>query len=238
MPKSPFINRVGSHYQIFRVMILQAIHKRVSNLSFMALLATVLMFVTYQAEARTLKVMSYSGEALFEGIFFSEGEVAEQIPELRGLSAKNFVKSEEERQEIDEFRAAVLTHVNKNHPKFLGELKAAVDSRSHVKIDKVITVGKSYVEEAVNSLSYERNTAAEDEFTANLNDKIDAGMSTDEVKSAISAEAEKMSRAIGEQACLAVAIALVLVLIKLLVIPFADDGQFYQEAMVNSISKL
>lgn len=220
-------------------MILQTIHKRVSNLSFMAFLAMLMTFVTFESKARTIEVMSYSGEALFEGIFFAEGEVAERIPELNGLSAKNFVSTDKERQEIDAFRASVVEYVNANHPDYMDELRAAVATRSHIKIDRAITKGKSYVEAAINASSYDRDEKAENTVLSNLEERVNGEMSTEEIKAEIKAEVGTMSKALGAQACIAVVIALVLALIKLLVIPLVDPGgTLYHEAMVDSIANL
>ena len=220
-------------------MILQTIHKRVSNLSFMAFLAMLMTFVTFESQARTIKVMSYSGEALFKGIFFAEGEVAEQIPELSGLSAKNFASTDEERHEIDAFQAEVIAYVNKNHPGYMGALESAVNARSHVKINQVITQGKSIVEAAVNSLSYERDLKVEQQFQANLEAKVNEDMSVEEVKEVLRAEINTTSKALGAQACIAVIILVVLALAIVLVIPFAvSDSDFYYESMVDSITKL
>lgn len=220
-------------------MILQTIHKRVSNLSFMAFLAMLMTFVTFESQARTIKVMSYSGEALFKGIFFAEGEVAEQIPELSGLSAKNFASTDNEIQEIDAFHAEVIAYVNRNYPAYMGTLESAVNSRSHVKIDQVVTQGKSIVEEAINSLSYERDLKAEQDLQANLEAKVNSDMSTAEMKDVLRAEINATSKALGAQACIAVIILLVLAVIALLVIPAVVAGSdFYYESMVDSITKL
>jgi SdpC family antimicrobial peptide len=220
-------------------MVLQIIHKKVSSLPFIALLAVLMVFVTVESKARALDVMSYSAEALFDGIFFAEGEVADRIPELKGLNAKNYASTAQEQQKIDDARTAIKAHVKESHPNFMNELKAAVDSRSHVAIDRVIVQGRSIMEEAANVMPYERNLQAEQEFQQRLEGRIQKGMSAAELNSAIQSELDNSSRAMGYQACLAVFLVLILFLIKLLVIPFvAAEGDFFHESMVNSITKL
>jgi SdpC family antimicrobial peptide len=218
-------------------MILQTIHKRVSNLSFMAILAMLMMFVTFESQARTVKALSYSGEALFEGIFFAEGEVAAQIPELSGMNAKNFVSTDKERQEIDAFRAFVVDYVNDNYPEYMGDLENAVSSRSHVKIDQVLKQGHDIMEAAVNASSYERDVAAEQKMLANLEGRISEDMSTEEVKAEIQAEINASGKALGIYACVAVLIFFILVLFIFLPV-LSPGGTLLNEAVVDSITKL
>lgn len=222
-------------------MILQLIHRRVASSPFMGVLAILMLFITTQTSARPVDRVSYSAEALFRGIFFAEGEVAAKIPQMKGLSATEKANTDSRRQEIEAFYDAVIAEVQKSYPSYMGELKAAVDSRKHASISQKITEGMQILESTIDNLGYERDAEAEAALKAGLEKRINEGMSVSEAMAEAEAELSDVSSEFGNciVVCYILPIGWILWYIWFLPMSkFSVQNQLFQEEVVSALVKL
>lgn len=103
------------------------------------LLVFVLMvaLVGPHATAKTKPAVSYSGEDIFSGIFFGQGEVAKLLPEVWDTKAVKKINQDELKQVSDQ----VMADIKKSSPDYFKKLKAAVYSGDYEKVNSVIDQG-------------------------------------------------------------------------------------------------
>ncbi|MBD0407623.1 kinase [Bacillus siamensis] len=103
------------------------------------LLVFVLMvaLVGPHATAKTKPAVSYSGEDIFSGIFFGQGEVAKLLPEVWDTKAVKKINQDELKQVSDQ----VIADIKKSSPDYFKKLKAAVYSGDYEKVNSVIDQG-------------------------------------------------------------------------------------------------
>ncbi|MED0771232.1 sporulation delaying protein family toxin [Bacillus siamensis] len=103
------------------------------------LLVFVLMIalVGPHATAKTKPAVSYSGEDIFSGIFFGQGEVAKLLPEVWDTKAVKKINQDELKQVSDQ----VIADIKKSSPDYFKKLKAAVYSGDYEKVNSVIDQG-------------------------------------------------------------------------------------------------
>lgn len=103
------------------------------------LLVFVLMIalVGPHATAKTEPSVSYSGEDIFSGIFFGQGEVAKLLPEVWDTKAVKKINQDELKQVSDQ----VIADIKKSSPDYFKKLKAAVYSGDYEKVNSVIDQG-------------------------------------------------------------------------------------------------
>jgi SdpC family antimicrobial peptide len=87
----------------------------------------------YAAPAKYKKTLSmYSGQELFEGIFFGTGEVVENLPVTRKIVAeKANVKTEEQRAQLEKVKRALVNQIQLDHPTAFDDFKSKVASKNH-----------------------------------------------------------------------------------------------------------
>ena len=95
-----------------------------------------------EAEASKLK---YSGEEIFRGVLFGQGEVAELFPELWNEELLKATSTEEAYKAVDSIIAGVKEY-DKNYFK---KLENTFKKKDAVKIDQAFKLGTSYVQEYV-----------------------------------------------------------------------------------------
>ena len=222
-------------------MILQLIHRRVASSPFMGMLAILMLFITTQTSARPVDRASYSAEELFRGVFFAEGEVAAKIPQMKGLSATERANTDSRRQEIEAFYNAVVAEVKKSYPSYMGELKAAVDSRKHASISQKITEGTQILEAVIDNLGYERDAEAEATLKAGLEKRINEGMSVSEAMAEADAELSDVSGEFGNCILICYILPIGIILWYIWFLPmssFSVQNQLFQEEVVSALVKL
>ncbi|AME07522.1 sporulation delaying protein family toxin [Bacillus siamensis] len=103
------------------------------------LLVFVLMvaLVGPHATAQTKPAVSYSGEDIFSGIFFGQGEVAKLLPEVWDTKAVKKINQDELKQVSDQ----VIADIKKSSPDYFKKLKTAVYSGDYEKVNSVIDQG-------------------------------------------------------------------------------------------------
>lgn len=92
-----------------------------------------------QTTQQTNKV-PYSGEELFRGIFFLEGEVANKIPEIRNLKKiSGFNKiSDYKKDLLEKTRSRIVSEIKKDHPDFFPNFAKTLQSGDRVKIQQTL----------------------------------------------------------------------------------------------------
>lgn len=103
-------------------------------------LALMLFVVSCQSSGSTYSSVSrFSGEELFAGLFFGEGEVVEIVPELHERSQlKSYLSSEEEVAGFRAFQVKAIEAIRKENPQFFATFKADIQSGDHLRIQKAM----------------------------------------------------------------------------------------------------
>lgn len=222
-------------------MILQTIHKSAATRLFMGFLAVMMVFVTFESKANNLKGVTYSGETIFKGIFFAEGPVAEHIPILQGMSARDFARSDEDHQKIDDFHASVMNYIKDHHPAYIADLKAAIESKKHPLISQKIEEGRQILEATIDGIGLERDLEAEQRFKDGLKEGIKEGMSLEEMKAVASAEMTELEAGMDSQIVVFLLFPVSLyihVIWFLSPTDYSEESALFKETVVNSLVKL
>ncbi|MEE4248525.1 MAG: hypothetical protein V2I33_24355 [Kangiellaceae bacterium] len=88
----------------------------------------------------------FTGEQLFKGIFFFEGEVAELIPNLSNLKLENFVSNEDELNGARATYNAIMDEIVLKHPNFYNNFKTVVLSKNHVQIRQELIFASNLIQ--------------------------------------------------------------------------------------------
>lgn len=130
-------------------------------------LAFMIFFVSCQSpEARNSQVANYSGEELFSGLFFGEGEVVTLVPELYDRSQlKNYLINQEEIEAFKSFQSKAIATIQNNNPGFFESFKKDMTSGNHVQISNALKTSSAVLVKAVETMygvkqsSFEQLTA-------------------------------------------------------------------------------
>ncbi|WP_124019549.1 hypothetical protein [Flavobacterium sp. HTF] len=92
----------------------------------------------------------YSGEDIFNGLFFFKNDISEGIPQLAHLKykiqeAKNY---NEIRESMDEFSKLSVDFINSHYPEFFNDLQKKVYSGNLYSISAVLDQASKYIEQA------------------------------------------------------------------------------------------
>ncbi|PIK29861.1 kinase [Bacillus siamensis] len=119
------------------------------------LLVFVLMvaLVGPHATAKTKPAVSYSGEDIFSGIFFGQGEVAKLLPEVWDTKAVKKINQDELKQVSDQ----VIADIKKSSPDYFKKLKAAVYSGDYEKVNSVIDQGSQIMAKVLKEEFYKKS---------------------------------------------------------------------------------
>ncbi|HYG00897.1 MAG TPA: hypothetical protein VD927_00570 [Chryseosolibacter sp.] len=220
------------------------------------LAASILMY-SCQAPSDVRKA-GFTGEELFNGIFFGDGEVSARIPEIASQLDVREILTADETAALNSIRASLTADLKNADPNFFVNFKSAIQSGDHLIIEKALTNASQSLYDAVLSGSLNKTGLTHQE----LSSKVDELINVEDLKDASGKVDEKAFKdQIGKirmfggaeetqkEACLAVAVAAVLVLAvaaaaAAIVFIFwvgakysPDDGSELQEEMiVNSIA--
>jgi len=114
----------------------------------------------------------YSGEQLFKGIFFFEGDVAELIPNLANLKLNNFASSQDELDGIRATYDAIMDEIIIKHPDFYNNFKEAIISRNHIQIKQELIFASDLIQNEITvlqNLQEARQYANEVESSTDMN---------------------------------------------------------------------
>lgn len=107
-----------------------------TNLIYATIFA-MLMATFMQVSKVNAEQVKYSGEEIFLGIAFGQGEVGQLFPELWDSLDKKELNS----KEAKEFSATAIKKIKEQDPKYFDDLQKAVYSDDVNKIDKVLERG-------------------------------------------------------------------------------------------------
>lgn len=221
-------------------MIIQKIHRYLSNSFAIIPLCLLILFVTTTAQAHPpLNEADYSQEELFRGIYFAQGPVADRIAMLKAFDVNRFVKDAAKKKEIANFQDQVVAKMTKEHGAFLKELKTSIASRNNFKIKNTLLKGNEILLNVSSELSgSERDLKKEAAFKTELSNRVDLEK----------ASAAEIGAALEEMAVEAVVID-IWILLPVCLIAFCwvvvyignmemqPEGLF-QEQLVSAIAKL
>jgi SdpC family antimicrobial peptide len=142
------------------------------------------------------KFDDYTGEELFEGVFFAQGKVAEEIPSIRN-SASYFqvreISSNLEKNSTGVGLEEIMNKVNENNPNYYSELEASVSSGDHLLISEKLQEGAEHMHSAVVELYLTNSDETElNEILASID--LDKHKNVDGSVNYISLEAELMEQ--------------------------------------------
>ncbi len=95
------------------------------------------------------QTVEFTGKELFKGVFFTEGKIGKQIDlySERALLMENL--SQEDRSQASEQTNKVVDYIDRAHPGFFQEFKAALHSKNHNAIKDMLLVGTNHLSEAM-----------------------------------------------------------------------------------------
>lgn len=140
-------------------MILQKIHQKASKLYIILPLVALITFLGYESKANPVK-LNYSSEEIFKGLFFAEGAVADQIPELEGVHISNYLKDAQQLQHALDFQQSIYEEVERTNPAAIEGLRSAIETGNLVKIEKAMGEAGNAMLEAVNTLTTDEDKSA------------------------------------------------------------------------------
>lgn len=202
-----------------------------------------------------------SGEDFFNGIYFSQGKVAEMIPEIKNsLKAEDLVESARELSELKKIQSDIIQQIKLDNPSFFTNFKIGIQSGNHIKIEstlkgaskvlfnalmKVVGIekneGEKYVKSAMKGI----------DFSELKNGKPDREKLKEKVKfmalEKMNTDASGAKVGAGTCVALALAVAVAIAAVAVLVWVVAafdfwpstdsiDNSQLKKEQMINSIA--
>ncbi|MEQ9426443.1 MAG: hypothetical protein RJQ09_18620 [Cyclobacteriaceae bacterium] len=92
----------------------------------------------------------YSGEDIFQAVFFADGKVVELIPDLKNnINLKDFLKTDEYLHEYRDIQNAIINHIKAEKPHFFSEFKSRMTSGDHVLILQTIQSTYPHIQDAI-----------------------------------------------------------------------------------------
>lgn len=209
-----------------------------TNLYCVLPLVLLIGFASYASTPGSLSNRAvYSAEDIFKSIFFAEGNFAESIPELSQFNIRNFTTEASVINKAMQDQQQIVNVVNSQHPGYMASLKNAVASGDHIRIQQAMQEGGQYVKDAYTALNPEVDEEAQNELAADFANHVDINNATPgELRQAISEYVNSgNSNPLAIQACVALAIVVVVLLALLLVIPAIAVGNEIEATLANEM---
>ncbi len=211
-----------------------------------------------QTGEATLK-KNFSGEELFNGIFFGQGEVATLIPEISNQVNMADVLTTDELEEVANVRQDLTAALKVQNPNFFNEFKSAIQSGNHLRIQETLRQTSELIFQGIMDISNVQTSKTKEQIASELgkavnldelktsNGKFDRTKINNQLSKIklFSDDDSNMGRA-QQATCVAVAAVLVLaVAAAAAVIVFifwiaaeqlSAESQLQQEMIVNSIA--
>lgn len=90
---------------------------------------------TFAKASTSTNYNAVSGEELFKGIFFGQGQVTQAIPELANVFNQAGQMSAEEQSEFNAIMNETVAMIQNEKPQFFGNFKSGIQSGDHFEID-------------------------------------------------------------------------------------------------------
>ncbi|WP_240491468.1 sporulation delaying protein family toxin [Bacillus nakamurai] len=123
--------------------------------------ALMVALVGPQVSAKTNPSVSYSGEEIFSGIFFGQGEVAKLLPEVWDSKAVQKIDQDELKQVSDQ----VIADIKNASPTYFKELKTAVYSGDYEQVNSMIEKGSAIMAKVLKA-EFDKNSFDKGKSTA------------------------------------------------------------------------
>lgn len=96
----------------------------------------------------------YSGEDLYRGLFFSEGDVSKKLANVNPnyIDLSEFYKNESERKASDDFKNKLVASINTKFPDFFAEFKTKIESGNPLHIQQALNYASGVNQEVLASL--------------------------------------------------------------------------------------
>jgi SdpC family antimicrobial peptide len=140
-------------------MIIQKIQQKASKLYIVLPLVALITFLSYESKANPTGIR-YSSEEVFMGLFFAEGPVASQIPELEGVHISNFIKDADQLQHALDYQRSIFEEIQNSNPEVVTGLSVAIGTKDLVKIESAIASAGDAMLQAINTLNTDKQKAA------------------------------------------------------------------------------
>ncbi|AGE62956.1 sporulation delaying protein family toxin [Bacillus subtilis] len=108
-------------------------------------LVTTVFLVKQQESVAQAKQLEYSGEEIFKGFVFAQGEVGKQLPEVFNKAMTDKLNTKQAKA----FANQVVADIKKEDADFFDNLKKAVYSKDALKVDELLKKAGQIVEEKV-----------------------------------------------------------------------------------------
>jgi SdpC family antimicrobial peptide len=103
---------------------------------------------------KVLNIGSYEsvndGIMLFNGVFWGEGQAAEELPELKEINIINLIDDEEQVCAVKYFQNVITEKVESENPEYLKRLSETIRNGSHLEIEQIISEGGKLVLQKMN----------------------------------------------------------------------------------------
>jgi len=199
---------------------------------------------------------NFSGEELFNGIFFGQGEVASIIPEINNQAKMIDVLNPEDLSRVQQIRLSLTNKLKEQNPNFFTDFKNAMQSGQHLKIEKMLKQTSEMLIQGILDLSNVKTSLTPDRLISQIGKTINL----DEIKAnkgkfdqdKLSEQLNKMqlfdsnSGRAQKADCVAVVVVLVLAVVAAAVaivfifwvaaVEAIGDQLLKQQMIVNSIS--
>lgn len=96
--------------------------------------------------------MGYSGEEIFEGIFFFDGPVVDLIPNLAPFKMSNFTKTQEEYAIFSNKVKLILDRISADNAQYFNNFKNTMIYGNHIDIQDAIGIANNQVLQAIQGL--------------------------------------------------------------------------------------
>lgn len=102
--------------------------------SYSKLFFALFMLCTFSYASTAQNAYPYSGQEVFEGVYFKDGPVAQKIAILRNNSFRNHITDRDQLKAADHFQAQVMKRIAQDNPAFFSEFGTQISTRNHVKV--------------------------------------------------------------------------------------------------------
>ncbi len=114
------------------------------------------------------KSISISSVDLFKGVYFAEGVVADQVPELKSIQSNIAASTSSlDQNKLNDVKRDIIDEIATVHgPRYFDDFKATVQSGDVAAINDALVDGSAKVYEAIMSITSQISGASQDELAA------------------------------------------------------------------------
>ncbi len=196
--------------------------------------------------------LSFSGEELFQGVFFGTGRVASYIPAVKGINVATYTSDRTAIANSNKFQEELIGKIKASNKGFFSTFKEMMTSRNHVQVQAALEMGAAEIQNVLQSDSEYQKMANNPEFQGiykELSDKLNTTANAKEANATVtdyiadlpSMNADQSSRLLCVAAAIAVAAAVWIVVWKWTWLWSGEEAlhsELLKEQIVESVVKL